>query len=85
MTDRIVDVLSKKPVCVWPTRRAVDRLWLDDNTIPSSGLRLWIAIQLLKWRGLVVCKKEQATIFGGKTLMIGLKVSKNDTTTASEG
>jgi hypothetical protein len=73
MTDRIVDVLSKKPVCVWPTRRAVDRLWLDDNTIPSSGLRLWIAIQLLKWRGLVVCKKEQATIFGGKTLMIGLK------------
>ena len=73
LTNRIVSVLSKEPVCVWPVRRAVDRLWLDDKSIPSGGLRLWVAIQLLKSRGLVVCDRQQISLFGGQTTMIGLK------------
>jgi hypothetical protein len=51
LQDRIVKVLQKPGIeCVWPKRRAVDRLWLDDDSIPEYGLRLIVALWMLQFR-----------------------------------
>lgn len=54
LQDRILTVLAKPDVrCVWPIRRSIYRLWLDDAKIPDRGLRLAFALWRLKKRGLV--------------------------------
>lgn len=54
LQDRILTVLAKPDVrCVWPVRRGISRLWLDDRSIPAGGMRLSLALWRLKKRGLV--------------------------------
>lgn len=57
LQDRILTVLAKPDVrCVWPVRRSIYKLWLDDGKIPDTGLRLSFALWRLKARGLVEIK-----------------------------
>lgn len=54
LQDRIIKVLSMERFgCVWPTRRAVNRLWIDDQKIPDNGIRLWFTIKIMQYRGIV--------------------------------
>lgn len=63
LQDRIMAVLTLPQFpCTFPITRAIDRLWIDDEAIPSKGFRLWWAVRRLRRRGLVRVRFDGAYI-----------------------
>lgn len=74
LQDRIVAVLADPDcICIWPRRRALDRLWLDDGAIPSHGLRLLWAIWQLKRRRIVQVKDGYVGLSEIRAIIAGCK------------